>query len=211
MKIIKIFFVFVGLILCNNAISQNKKAVDELFERHKLVIVNHSNSVDEVIEERKEFLYNKAEKATNKRELEFALRYFTPVKNYGIYPDNAYYSRTRYFKPTDLLLPFIINARSKIAVVKDFSGKIPDGAVIDSINGHGAEELRKLHKYVLNNTPDHDNFYAWNNFPNFLFMENILPPYTIVYSLNGNKYNANIEGMERKELGNKHKKFRKSK
>jgi len=216
MKTIKAIILIIGIFSSSCLFAQNEQVVDKLLKRYR--VVNLNSETQEKYETRKQFLYDKANSAKNKKELKFALRYLTPLINRDLlhhYPDGEYYHRVRLYNRIDIVLPILFTTDEKVRVDKDFSGLIPTGAEILEINGHSINDLRELFLYSLNvdKVEKEYGFKLWSNFSNFLFMEGIgapyKAPYKLSYAIEGESHIVEIKGMMRKNLNKRYKLYEK--
>lgn len=172
---------------------------------------------DEEWDRRVKMIYEKGLKS-NLRSAEYfyALRYIGLLLNDGHFnfPDGGVYIRERVFKETNIIFPVRVKSweDGSVYIVRDYTGAIPKDAEIVSINGKSAKEMALFNRLLF---PGED-LYAmdfmnafhepdprdWMNFTNFLFMEQIKPPYKVEYILPNNAKidTVTIPGMQRGEI-----------
>lgn len=172
---------------------------------------------DEEWDRRVKMIYEKGLKS-NLRSAEYfyALRYIGLLLNDGHFrfPDDGVYNRCKIFKKEDIIFPIRVKTweDGSVYIVRDYTGTIPKDAEIVSINGESAKEIALFNRLLFSGEDlyamDKMNTYlepsprSWNNFTNFLFMEQIKPPYKVEYILPNNAKidTVTIPGMQRGEI-----------
>lgn len=172
---------------------------------------------DEEWDKRVKMIHDKVG-SCNPKSLEYwcALRYIGLLINDGHFqfPDGGVYNRCGTFKKEDIIFPIRVKTwkDGSVYIVRDYTETIPKDAEIISVNGRLAKEMALLNRLLA---PEEDlyakewiNVYhepepqRWNNFTNFLFMEQIKPPYKIKYILPSSTQidTVTIDGMQREAI-----------
>lgn len=172
---------------------------------------------DEEWERRVQMIYDKG-RSSDLRSMEYyyALRYIGLLINDGHFqfPRGGIYNQRRIFKEEDIIFPVRIKSweDGSVYAVRDYTGTIPKNTEIISVNGRSAKEIALFNRLLA---PEEDlyamdwmNIYKepsprdWNNFTNFLFMEQIKPPYKIEYILPNSTQidTVTIDGMQREAI-----------
>lgn len=169
---------------------------------------------DEEWNRRVKMIYEKGLKSNlRSSEYFYALRYLGLLLNDGHFnfPDGAVYNRERVFKETNIIFPVRVKTweDGSVYTVRDYTGTLPKDAEIVSVNGKSAKEIALFNRllfpgedvYAMDwmNAFHEPNPKNWMNFTNFLFMEQIKPPYKVEYILPNNAKidTVTILGMQR--------------
>lgn len=178
---------------------------------------------DEEWNRRVQMIYDKGRNSDlSTNEYYYAFRYCGLLLNDGHFqfPDGGIYNKKRIFKKEDVIFPIRVKTweDGSVYTVRDYTGTIPENAEIISVNGRSAKEMALLNRMLAPtedlNAMDYMNILeepdprGWMNFTNFLFTEQIKPPFNVIYKRHGSDSTETVtlQGMQRQKIYKLYKK-----